>query len=367
MGSVTYEIAPDGDIELVLNKPNEQNIIPRLRLNAKVVDFDDSRFVTPTCEGRYAVFNKLYAKWNLAAADCKVHFRVSSHHLKLASRPFRKMLEGPWKEASSSEPLRQINATGWDVMAFVIVLDAIHGRHQGIPKISNTGLVTRIATVIDYYECHDALYAYFDRWLTNNLSMIVLPSALYRKTLMCLYVAWVFSDEAKFNSVSQVVLRCSEGLSRIDTSDIPLGGLLERIETERRDLLGCLFDKLDAVQTSLLKEKRCPGGHDSGCVCQTLGRLMRVRHKLASDHHGPPEYPYDGYSIDEVLNLISDIEGPYVAGYSACNIARRLHAVFDDVRMHMICYNRARRVNDTLKLDEYRRRRKTNKGRIRDE
>ncbi|CAG7561256.1 unnamed protein product [Fusarium equiseti] len=270
MGSVTYEIAPDGDIELVLNKPNEQNIIPRLRLNTNVADLDDHISVIPTCHGRYAIFNKLYAKWNPAAADSKVHIRVSSHHLKLASRPFRKMLEGPWKEASSSEPLRQINATGWDVMAFAIVLDAIHGRHQGIPERLNPALVTRIATVIDYYECHDALHVYFDRWLTSNDSMTISTCALHKKTLMCLYVAWVFSDEAAFNHTSRVILRLSEGLSRIDTSDIPLGGLLERIETERRDLLGCIFDKLDAVQMSLLNEKKCPKGHDSICPPTTI-------------------------------------------------------------------------------------------------
>ena len=247
MESITYEIAPGGDIEIVLNKPNEQNIIPRLRLSTDTVDraLHGPKFENPPCKGRYAVFSKLYED----PRNYKVLVRVSSSHLKFASRVFRVMLEGPWKEgASSSEPFRQINTTGWDALAFVVVLDAIHGRHREIPDKPTLGLVTRIATVIDYYECHDALYVYFDRWLNHNPRISVSQHVLYKKTLLCLYIATVFSDLGMFNKMAEVVFRHSEGLSLIDTSDIPLGGALGEIRIlsislARKPLTACRTDR----------------------------------------------------------------------------------------------------------------------------
>ena len=234
MKSITYKIDPNGDIELVLNKPNEQNIIPRLRLSTAInyhegwENFKLRR--NPPCHGRYAIFKKLYKNGKPIAADCKIHIRVSSCHLKFASRVFRVMLEGPWKEeTSSSEPFRQIQATGWDALAFAIVLDAIHGRHRGIPEELKTGLVTRIATVIDYYECHDALYVYFEPWKKQDDMSAVSPHVFYKETLLCMYVAWVFSDESMLKKMANLVFRQSEGLSQIDTSDIPLGGVLGKI------------------------------------------------------------------------------------------------------------------------------------------
>lgn len=230
MESITYEIAPGGDIELVLNKPNEQNIIPRLRLSTDTLDraLHGPKFENPPCQGRYAVFNELYED----PPKYKVLIRVSSSHLKFASRIFRVMLEGPWKEGtSSSEPFRQINSTGWDTLAFVVVLDAIHGRHRGMPDELTIGLVTRIATVIDYYECHEALYVYFDRWLNHNPLVSPSHNVLYKKTLLCLYIAWVFSDNSMFNKMARVIFRHSEGLSLIDTFDVPLGGVLGKISS----------------------------------------------------------------------------------------------------------------------------------------
>lgn len=247
MESITYEIAPGGDIEIVLNKPNEQNIIPGLRLSADTVDrhLHGPKFENPPCDGRYAVLNKLYED----PRNYKVLIRVSSHHLKSASRVFRVMLEGPWKEgASSSKPLRQINTTGWDALAFVVVLDAIHGRHRGIPIKPTLGLLTRIATVIDYYDCHDSIFVYFDIWLNRNPRISVSQHVLYKKTLLCLYIASVFLDCAMFNKMARVIFRHSEGLSLIDTSDIPLGAALGEIRVlsislARKPLTACRTDR----------------------------------------------------------------------------------------------------------------------------
>jgi hypothetical protein len=85
MESITYEIAPGGDIELVLNNPNKQNIVPRLSTDTLDEDPRYPEFVNPLCRGRYAVFEKLYEE---TPPNCKVLIRVSSCHLKFASRMF---------------------------------------------------------------------------------------------------------------------------------------------------------------------------------------------------------------------------------------------------------------------------------------
>ncbi|KAI1067993.1 hypothetical protein LB507_004390 [Fusarium sp. FIESC RH6] len=329
MESITYEIAPGGDIEIVLKKPNEQNIIPHLHLSTDIMNrpLHGPKFENPPYVGRYAFLYKVYQ----VPRKYKVLIRVSSSHLKFASRTFRVMLEGPWKEGtSSSEPFRQINATGWDALAFVIVLDAIHGRHLEIPDKPTLGLLTRIATVIDYYECHESL-------------------VLRRETLLCLYIAWVFSDSMMFNKMAKAVFRHSEGLSAIDTYDVPAGGVLERIDKKRQHALQNLLQGLEGVQMALLTEKKCPEGHSSDCLCRTLGGLMRAKFRLVY-FRNPLQYPhvqtpYEGYSIASFLNMIETVEKPR-SSPSSCAVEGRMRTIIRNVETCFVDFTQKESTED---------------------
>ncbi|KAG8674292.1 hypothetical protein FPOAC2_00303 [Fusarium poae] len=226
MTIITYEIDPGGDIELVLECPNKQQIVPIVTFeekeNFRVPMFDgdsDDFFDNPALSGRYAVFNPEEEEEEEDAMDAdgggeddtmeadtletstsnsisdgltEVRIRVSSRHLILASRTFRTMLEGPWKEnlsqapGSQSVPL-QIKTTDWDAAALVIVLDVIHGRYQGIPKTIDIGLLTRIATVVDYYECHESLQLISDIWMANLLHEV--PGRFCKISFLWLYIS----------------------------------------------------------------------------------------------------------------------------------------------------------------------------------
>jgi hypothetical protein len=193
---VTYEIDSGGDIELVLNDPNSQQIVPIIKYqypgdyyNALFDGDSDNVFDNPPLSGRYAIFNidksdalkevatkeegdakedtaeEIAGETATATASSgsdqvtEIRMRVSSRHLILASRTFRAMLEGPWSENSSPAPEsgpRQIKTSDWDAAALAIVLDAIHGRHMEIPKDINLGLLVRIATIVDYYDATKA-------------------------------------------------------------------------------------------------------------------------------------------------------------------------------------------------------------------
>ncbi|KAL6919029.1 hypothetical protein ACHAPO_004142 [Fusarium lateritium] len=333
MLSITYEIDPGGDIELVLNKPNNQKIVPVLRFTQDVSDPDntesddtillndeelsdeelnDPSFDNPPCDGRYSVFKELYPadETYVSPVDSEVRMRVSSRHLILASQTFKAMLEGPWSEgASSSQSVRQINTSEWDAMAFAIVLDIIHGRHRGIPEDMTLGLVTRIATIVDYYGFHEALYVYRKSWLSENLEVKAPTDELSDASLLCLYAAWVFSDKVTMSSMARLVLLYSEGLAQINTSDLPIGGILDVIEGQRQYLITESLQLLDALVEQLLEEKGCPVEQDSQCTALTLGVLLRSRHEIPVLSI-PPEQPHNGYSVNFVLRAIADIEEP---------------------------------------------------------
>lgn len=227
MMSTTYEIDPNGDIELVLRGPNTQKIIPALPSVSERNNEDDSddsddesnesdsEFDNPPCEGRYTVFSKFYSTDDKPSlTDSEVRMRVSSRHLTLASRTFRAMLEGPWSEAtSSSQPLRQIRTAGWDVMALSIVLDIVHGRHRGIPNAMNVGLLARIATIIDYYGFHEAVHVYGDKWLRQARNLEKPFVEIGKRTLLWMFISRTFSDKTRFGGILLLYLNKGRALS----------------------------------------------------------------------------------------------------------------------------------------------------------
>lgn len=199
MVSITYEIDPGGDLDLVLKDPNTQKIVP---IFDKEKGDSNHAFDNPPLVGRYEIFNSLNETCNDQAraegTGVCVHFRVSSRHLILASRTFQKMLEGGWSESSATpnqSGRRQICTSSWDAPSLAIVLDAIHGRYRDIPKYTNLGLSTRIATIVDYYQCHESIQLIIDLWMATLRAACKVPTVYCQSTLLWLYTSWVFSGK----------------------------------------------------------------------------------------------------------------------------------------------------------------------------
>ncbi|EXK96542.1 hypothetical protein FOQG_03546 [Fusarium oxysporum f. sp. raphani 54005] len=158
--------------DLLLERPNCQQPIPYVPSNGYDEECEDPMneptVALPTLAARYHVFDDLLppaeAEGDLNSLgtiisrsrfiavaeesaietpntpkvrtplEGEVRMRVSSRHLTMASHYFRSVIQGPWREASSTssffgKPLRQVTAFGWDAVALAIVLDIIHGRH----------------------------------------------------------------------------------------------------------------------------------------------------------------------------------------------------------------------------------------------
>jgi hypothetical protein len=228
MKSISYDIDPGGDIDLILKKPNKQNIVPEDTTQTVDGKRINPKFPNSPCFGRYQVFSELYPDGENETPDfeVEVHMRVSSRHLILASRIFRAMLEGHWKEGTpSSGPIRQISAEDWDAVALAIVLDAIHCRHHDIPTTMQIGLLARIATIVDYYQCREAMRFHYEAWAHRGVKNSGRDN---NANVLRLYVSWVFHDENEFETATELVLRRGTGMSGFNTHELPVSGILSR-------------------------------------------------------------------------------------------------------------------------------------------
>ncbi|KAG4293727.1 hypothetical protein FPRO06_00312 [Fusarium proliferatum] len=326
MKSLSYVIDPEGDIELVLNKPNTQNIIPESVLCGDVGAASDSpttEFTNSELGGRYTVFDNFdtptlvmedYGDPEFAEETPDVvRMIVSSKHLTFASKVFCAMLEGPWSEASLSSSSRgnprRLATSGWDAEALAIVLDTIHGRFRQVPKDINLFLLARIATIVDYYQCYESMEPISNLWLSQD-SVKQESMDLYSEySLLRLYVAWVFEKDVLFTSVARRVLSYSKGPSEFHLKDLPIGGVLNVLEDKRKELIGRILKGLDCLQETLRTENGCPGLGLSDCSSTLLGILMRERFRW-EDEGAPLELPYNGYTVVMIEFLIDGFPRP---------------------------------------------------------
>ncbi|KAH6961856.1 hypothetical protein BKA56DRAFT_599344 [Ilyonectria sp. MPI-CAGE-AT-0026] len=357
-----YEVDPDGDVELVLDKPNPQGLLPsgtlltllgmenrQMHSKLKTSPLSQSRpfsaattaaylfqpltthapltTVTPVANDLGCVtkqsanpFNSIqYLPKDDRPRQSTFRFRVSSKHLILASSVFRKMLNGPWKEGTTSrESLRSLSASDWDVDALLMLLNIVHGHHRKVPKYLCLKALTNFAIIVDYYNCHEIVEIFADRWLNGmegNLPSFHGPNSTFH-----LCVAWVFKWSEQVEAMTQLGLRHGEG--PIETN-LPIAEILEKIDIKRQDLIAHLFDALDKLRDSLRRgEEAC----SFECSSMLFGCLMKGMHEINSVDH-PAKRPYTGYSIAHLMQSISDFQSP--RWYSLTDLShkgRNLHS-----------------------------------------
>lgn len=275
MSPSSYKVDPQADVELILQEANTQILLPlatsvrlataecnqtsaklKMSLSKSSCLFSNTTTAAPnlfqplttsttaasnpfqlltTCTGATnslgGVTDQPISAWSAlgfqleddSSRRTKTRFQVSSRHLTLASSIFRAMLDGPWKEGiTSKESLRSILANTWDVDALLIVLNIIHGHHRKVPKSLSLEMLTKVATVVDYYNCHEVVEIFADRWL-NGMERAP-PDYHGRDSTLFLCVAWVFRWSEHVKAMTELALRHGEG--PIDTPDLPIAGIL---------------------------------------------------------------------------------------------------------------------------------------------
>ncbi|KAH7231445.1 hypothetical protein B0J15DRAFT_505963 [Fusarium solani] len=376
MSPLSYALDPQADLELVLHKPNAQVLLPlfasmslttaasnqafrelatKLSQRSRPISTATAPAPNPfqpplTTLSANGVSNgttlEFASAYNITpnqleiTQHSEVRFQVSSKHLKLASPVFRAMLDGPWREGTASNgSCRSISASDWNKDALLILLNIVHGHHREVPKSLNLETLCKLATIVDYYKCHEIVEIFADRWLRTMGNGM--PTFHSPESTLCLCVAWVFRWPEQFECMTELALRHGEGL--VETTELPIAGILERIDEKRQNLISRLLEAIDNLRSSLCNDEDVCSFE---CSSMLLGSLMKEMHKIS--RLGPlPTKPYNGYSVEGLLQRISNIRSPQwyalrdLSSHKgrnrhSCNLMQKIQPILDDTekRLH---------------------------------
>ncbi|KAG4265033.1 hypothetical protein FPRO04_00684 [Fusarium proliferatum] len=380
MTCISYIIDPDGDVELLLKRPNSQQLIPCIPTDEHDEDTEDPMNEPTVARGvldaRYHVFDDplfpseaedpstTTPRWRFSALlnlietpstpkvttppEDEVRLRVSSRHLILASRCFRSSLDGPWSEVSTTssffgKPLRQVMAWDWDAVAFAIVLDIVHGRHGAVPRIVDLQLMAHIATIVDFYGFYEAVEIFSEVWYKNIC--IELKDEYCRETLMWLSVSWVFPNQEPFDRATRAILKHMEG-PQPSTDNLPIHRVLPKIDDKRQELINKIVTELHRLHNTLPNSGFLCDWHKYNsptCHSIALSILKQELHRLASSDR-PFVPPFNGYSVTSMIQLVNGIPESIAAtteGYdhyhdvSVCSVRGRMRHVLGEARAEM--------------------------------
>ncbi|KAI1196096.1 hypothetical protein F5X97DRAFT_224977 [Nemania serpens] len=238
----------------------------------------------------------------------EIHFKVSSAHLKLASRYFQKAFDSNFKESQpDSDGTLRIDASDWDTEALLIVLRIIHGQNRQIPRQIDLELLAKIAVIVDYYDCREIVDAFAELWLQRLKSRFILLHKLDRELVLLLLVSWVFGWANEFKLATKIVLRQSKGLLR--TLELPIPeAITSTLNTRRLESLHRISFMLGSLVARFQTE---PPLCSFECASMNLGALSRqMRNKKELYEVGNMFSTLDGQNIASTMEAARTIRSP---------------------------------------------------------
>ncbi|GAP90519.1 hypothetical protein SAMD00023353_5000020 [Rosellinia necatrix] len=245
----------------------------------------------------------------------EIDFQVSSAHLKLVSPYFRAALDGPFRESQqAADGLRHVEASGWDTNAILIVMRIIHGQNRFVPGQLQPEMRAKVAVIVDYYQCREALVAFVELWRLS-LGDYLTPTMPGRDLVMALLPCWVFRWADEFKKVSeQLMLRSRKP---INPQGLPIPeSILLTIERKRRNSAIEMTQTIDRLLECFRRE---PPICSFECASTKLGALEReLLHKEELQFYEKEDKKYVGYSITASIKAMREIRCPNCANYSRC-------------------------------------------------
>lgn len=155
-----------------------------------------------------------------SSEQIEVRMLVSKKHLMLTSSYFEKMFNGPFAEAeANAQGLRQVKASDWDLEAFSILMNIVHGHHRRVPSSLTLETLAKLVLIVDYYEFHETINIYLDHWLTHFEHG--LPQKYGRDSMLLLLIVCVIPRKVVFGSMTYLALHYSTGLIKVQELPIP--------------------------------------------------------------------------------------------------------------------------------------------------
>lgn len=216
------EVDPDGDLLIILSLPTTPG--PFAPWAGWDETISEHAKVGAAVDGEKTAHNEVVPFTTSTAASPESRFKVSSKHLCLVSRYFRKMLTGQWMEAITTYPdgCRHITIEVVDAEAFRLLMDVIHLRSSRIPKVVDLDMLAKIAVLVDYFECQEAVGIVSDMWIAPlRNTMAMQDRTLQDRTLILwIFIASVFAQPDIFETATRIAILESRG--PIPTLGLPI-------------------------------------------------------------------------------------------------------------------------------------------------
>ncbi|KAJ5380827.1 uncharacterized protein N7496_003255 [Penicillium cataractarum] len=229
--------------------------------------------------------------------------QVSAKHLMFASPVFKRLLTGGWKESIVyfQKGSVEITAEDWDIEALMIVLRAIHGQNNDIPRKLTLEMLAKVAVIADYYECREPLVFLEDMWIEKV--DVKIPLAAPRDLMLWLWIAWFFRLPSHFESATSIAMSESDGY--IDSLGLPIPKeVIVSINERREKGINDLIDLLDGTRKAFLLR-------DRGC-CLECSSIMYGALTIQSNDLllSKPEWPFPNLSYKSLVQTIMAIKSP---------------------------------------------------------
>ncbi|KAI1655228.1 hypothetical protein F4813DRAFT_368132 [Daldinia decipiens] len=311
-----WQLDPEGDVLLTLHNPNA----PFAVWDANYYKNAPSSLTEqPSTQPRNSDLLKADPHPKTKAAQVsdqptsstsKVEFLLSSRHLSLASGYFKRLLRDPWKEVTPTSPDGRlcVDAEDWDENSMLLLMRIIHGHNYKVPKSMTLEELAKIAVLIDYYQCHEAVMAWSDVWMDhlghNYREDRFGGSVLRRDMILWILVTQVFRREEWFKGATLAAVYCCEG--KFPTLDLPITAVADKIDEKREKFLGQIFTDLYGL---LKRLRECAAGCSFACSSIMLGALsiqLQKRGIFEPQLHSP----YASYSCLGAVKLVQKLTTP---------------------------------------------------------
>ncbi|KAF1922090.1 hypothetical protein BDU57DRAFT_511263 [Ampelomyces quisqualis] len=95
---------------------------------------------------------------------------------------------------------------GWNEVALLTLLNIIHVQNRKVPQTLRLEEVAKIAMLVDYYQCHQAVEVCQEIWITHLRNGFIMAKTHGREFLLQLLVASVFNMHDMFLKSTAVAI-----------------------------------------------------------------------------------------------------------------------------------------------------------------
>ncbi|KAK5219157.1 hypothetical protein LTR72_008339 [Exophiala xenobiotica] len=199
--------------------------------------------------------------------------KVSSKHLILASRVFRAMFNGNFREAVDlhKQEVSKVALPDDNPDALVTLLDIVHGLNRQVPRKFTETQFLDIVMLIDKYELHEATYLFTDIWFQHLWKWTEkTPPNLFD----WIYICWVLTKASEFKNLTRTaILESQSDLGQSYTGPCPTF-IVQKVESERLALVSaCLVRLTHMLGRYETPMQQCKA--DKDCDAQVLGSLIQ--------------------------------------------------------------------------------------------